>query len=228
MLKKGIRGGRCHAIHQYARANNKYLKHYDKNKEFSYLKYSDINNLYDWEMPPKLPVNGFKWVEDLSEFDEGLIKSYNEKSEKAYFLEVDIQYLENLHNIQNNLSILPDKMNIEKGEKTVANLHNKNEYFIHIRNLKQALNHGLVLKKVHRFIKFNQKTWPRSYIEMNTAKKKQKMIWKRLFTVDELSSFQKNDGNFKKKHTDIKLVTTEKRRTYLVSEPNYYNKNFFT
>ena len=177
----------------------------------------------------KAAVNGLKWVEDFSEFDEGLIKSYNEKSEEAYFLEVDIQYLENLLNIQNDLSILPDKMNIEKGEKTVANLHNKNEYFIHIRNLKQALNHGLVLKKVHRFIKFNQKTWPRSYIEMNTTKKKSKKWFrKRLFTVDEQSSFQKNNGNLKKKHRDIKLATTEKRRTYLVSEPNYHDKNFFT
>ena len=202
MLKKGIRGGRCHAIHQYARANNKYLKHYDKNKEFSYLKYSDINNLYDWEMPQKLPVNGFKWVEDLSEFDEGLIKSYNEKSEETYFLEVDIQYLENLHNIQNNLSILPDKMNIEKGEKTVANLHNKNEYFIHIRNLKQALNHGLVLKKVHRFIKFNQKTWPRSYIEMNTAKKKQKMISKKTFYSWWTIQFSEKRWEFKKKNIE--------------------------
>ena len=86
-------------------------------------------------MPHKLPVNAFKWVKDLSEFDECLIKSYNEKSEEEYILEVDIQYLENLHNIQNDLSFSPEKMNIEKGEKLVANLHNKNEYFIHIRNL---------------------------------------------------------------------------------------------
>ena len=53
---------------------------YDKNKETSYLKYWDLNNLYGWVMSQKLLLNGFKWVEDLSEFDEGFIKSYNEKS----------------------------------------------------------------------------------------------------------------------------------------------------
>ena len=59
-------------------------------------------------------------------------------------------------------------MKIEKVEKLVANLHVKTEYVIHIRNLKQALNHGLVLKKVHRVIKFNQNAWLKPYIDMNT------------------------------------------------------------
>ena len=59
-------------------------------------------------------------------------------------------------------------MKTEKVEKLVTNLHDKTEYVIHIRNLKQALNHGLILKKVHRVIKFNQKGWLRPYIDMNT------------------------------------------------------------
>ena len=78
MVGKVIRGI-CHSINQYAKANNKYMKDYDKNEELSYLKNRDIDNLYDWAMSQKLPVNGFKWVKDLSEFDEGFIKSYNEK-----------------------------------------------------------------------------------------------------------------------------------------------------
>ena len=78
MVGKVIRGI-CHFINQYAKANNKYMKDYDKNEELSYLKNRDIDNLYDWAMSQKLPVNGFKWVKDLSEFDEGFIKSYNEK-----------------------------------------------------------------------------------------------------------------------------------------------------
>ena len=73
-------------------------------------------------------------------------------------------------------------MKIEKVEKLVANLHDKTEYVIHIRNLKQALNHGLVLKKVHRVIKFNQNAWLKPYIDMNTdLKEKQKMILKNTF-----------------------------------------------
>ena len=63
MVEKGIRRGICHAIYRYTKANNKCIKDYDKNKESSYLKYWDINNLYRWAMWQKLAVNGFKWVE---------------------------------------------------------------------------------------------------------------------------------------------------------------------
>ena len=60
MVEKGIRGGICHAIHRYTKANNKYIKNYDKNKDSSYLMYLDANNLYGWAMSQKLPVDGFK------------------------------------------------------------------------------------------------------------------------------------------------------------------------
>ena len=103
-------------------------------------------------MSQKLSVNGFQWVEYLSEFDEGFIKCYNEKSKEGYFLEVDIQCPENLHNVQNDFTFLPERMNNEKVEKPAADWHDKTEYLIHMRNLKQALNHGLVLKKVPRVI----------------------------------------------------------------------------
>ena len=63
IVEKGIRGGICHAIHRYTKANNKYMKDYDKTKDSSYLKSWDVNNLYRWAMPQKLPINGFKWVE---------------------------------------------------------------------------------------------------------------------------------------------------------------------
>ena len=62
MVEKGIRGGLCHAIHRYAKANNKYMKNYDKNKESSYIQYLDANNLYGWAMSQKLSVYGFKWT----------------------------------------------------------------------------------------------------------------------------------------------------------------------
>ena len=108
-------------------------------------------------MSQKLPVINFEWVAGTSQFNEDFIKNYNEESDEGYFLEVDVQYLEKLHELHNDLPFLPERMKIEKVEKLVANLHDKTEYVIHIRNLKQALNHGLVLKKVNRMIKFNQK-----------------------------------------------------------------------
>ena len=60
MVEKGIRGGICYAIHRYAKANNKYLKNYHKNKKSSCFQYLDANNLYGWAMSQKLPVNGFR------------------------------------------------------------------------------------------------------------------------------------------------------------------------
>ena len=72
MVKKG--GGIIRAIHKYAKANNKYMKNYDKNIESSCLKYLDSNNLYGYGMSQKLPVNGFKWIKNLSKFD----KDFNE------------------------------------------------------------------------------------------------------------------------------------------------------
>ena len=92
MIEEGIRGGMCQSTHRYAKANNKYMKNYDKSIESSYLTYLDANNLYEWSMSQKLPVNGFMWYNYLSEFNEDFIKNYNENSDVGYFLEVDVEY----------------------------------------------------------------------------------------------------------------------------------------
>ena len=78
MVEKGIRGGICHAIHRYAKTNNKYIKNYDRNIISSYLLYLDANSLYGWGMSQKLPVNDFKWIKKLSKFNEDFIKNYDE------------------------------------------------------------------------------------------------------------------------------------------------------
>ena len=134
MVEKGIRGGICHAIHKYAKANNKYMKDYDKNKGSSYLKYWDVNNLYGWAMSKKLLVNKFEWIEYTSQFNEDFIKNYNEESDEGYFLEVEVQYPEKLHELHNDLPFLPERMKIEKVEELLTNSHDKTQYVIHIRN----------------------------------------------------------------------------------------------
>ena len=91
MVEEGIRGEICHSIHRYAKANNKYMKNYNKNIESSYIQYLDANNLYGWTMSQKLPKNNFNWVEDTSITNEGFIKNYNENSYKGYILEVDVK-----------------------------------------------------------------------------------------------------------------------------------------
>ena len=91
---------------------------------------------------------------------------------KDIFLQKDVQYIVNLQELHNDLSFLPERTKTEKVEKLAANLDDKTEYIIHIRNLKQALNHRLVLKKVHRVIKFNQNAWLKPYIDKKTGLRK--------------------------------------------------------
>ena len=92
-------------------------------------------------MSQKLATNNFEWIEDTSQFNEDVIKSYNEESDEGYFLAVDIHYLGKLHELHNDLPFLLERMKVEKVEKLVANLNDETEYVIHIRNLKQTLNH---------------------------------------------------------------------------------------
>ena len=117
--------------------------------------YLDSNNLYGWATSQKLPVNGFKWVEESSEFNESFIKGYDENNDKGYFLEVDVEYPKNLSNHHKDLPFLPEIKKIGKCNKLVYTVQDKENYVVHIRALKQALNHGLILKKVHRVIQFN-------------------------------------------------------------------------
>ena len=159
MIEVGIRGGMCQSIHRYAKANNKYTKKYDKSIESSYLMYLDANNLYGWAMSKKLLVNGFKWKNDLSRFNENFIKNDNENSDVGYFLEVHMEYPKQWWSSHKDLPFLPDGRKLEKVKKFVCSIQDKEKYVIHIRALKQALNHGLILKDVHRVIKFNQEAY---------------------------------------------------------------------
>ena len=131
MVEKVIRGGICHAVHQYAKSNNKHMKDYDKNKESPYLKCWDVNNLYGWAMSQKLPLNNFEWIEDtlLKIFNEDFIKNIMKKVMK------DITR----KNERRILPFLTERMKFEKVEKLVTNLHDKTEYVIHIRNLKHLI-----------------------------------------------------------------------------------------
>ena len=160
MAQKGIRGGICHSIQRYAKANNKYMKSYNNNEESSYIQYLDAKNLYGWEMSKKLLVNGFEWLdtsENSNKINEDFIKNYNENNDKGYILEVDVKYPKRLHELHSDIPFLSERMEVNKCKKLVCNLLNKKKYVVNINALKQALNHGLKLKKIHRVITFNQK-----------------------------------------------------------------------
>ena len=142
MVEEGIRGRICHSIQRYAKANNKYMKNYDENEKSSYIQYLDANNLYRWAMSQKLPVNGFKWLEDTSEINEEFIKNYDENNDKGYILEVDVKYLRKLHDIHSDLPFLPKRMKIDKCEKLACNLLNKKK-----------------IRRAYKIIKTSSKSW---------------------------------------------------------------------
>ena len=112
MVEKSIRGGIYHAMHRYAKVNNTYRKNYDKKIESSYFMYLDPNNLYGWAMSQKLPVNSFKWDENIHKFNEDFIKNYDEDSTKGYFLEVD--------DLHSDFQSLPEGKKIKKFNKLVC------------------------------------------------------------------------------------------------------------
>ena len=93
----------------------------------------------------------------LSKFNKDFIRNYVENSNKGYFLEVGIDYLTELFNLHIELPFLLERKKVEKDEKLICSIEKKGKYVIHIRSLKQALNHGLKLKTVHRVIQFKQK-----------------------------------------------------------------------
>ena len=134
MVEKGTRGGICQAIHRYAKANNKYMKNYDKDIISSYLMYLDANNLYGWAVSQKLPLNGFKWVEKsrLSRFNEIFIKNYN--GNKGYFLEVDVDYPKELFNLHKDLPFLSERKKVNKVEKRICNIEDKEKYVMHTKS----------------------------------------------------------------------------------------------
>ena len=151
-----------------------------------------------------------------SKFNEDFINKYDEDSNTGYFLEVDLEYLETFFNSHKDLPLLPERKKVEKDE-------DKEKHVIQIRALKQTLNHGLKLKRSHRAIKFNQKAWLKPYIDMNTKLRTnaKNEFEKNFFKLMNNSVFGKTMENVRN-HRDIKLVTSDKRRKRLVSEPNYH------
>ena len=158
-IEKGLRGGISYIAHRYATANNKYIKNYDPNKQFSYIIYSDANNLYGWAMSQPLPYGNFRWVNADSVIPK--------KKGIGHIYEVDLEYPEELHDLHNDYPCvaekikvsddmlsdygreIKDKFNISSGNvnKLITTLGDKKNYVLHEENLKLYLSLGLKLKK---------------------------------------------------------------------------------
>ena len=145
-------------------------------------------------------------------------------TDTGYLLELDIECPKELHSSHRDLPLLPIKK-----DKLIATLDDKESYVVHIQALKQALSHGLELKKVHRVISFRQEAWLKPYIDKNTELRKnaKNNFEKDFYKLMNNAVFGKTMENVRNRR-DVKLVVTEERRKKLVSEPNYDSRKVFS
>ena len=171
---------------RHAQANSPLVEGYDPEKPSSHILYLDVNNLYGWAMSQYLPTGGFQWVDDCQQLAKTIAEQPADSPE-GYILEVDLEYPEDLHDAHNAYPLAPECMMVQKKwmseyqhnllgvgaaptevEKLVPNLHNKDCYVLHYRNLQLYMSVGMRLTEVHRALWFDQSPWMEPYIRMNT------------------------------------------------------------
>ena len=213
MFEKGIRGGISMISNRHGRANNKFMKEqFDSSRPSKFVTYLDANNLYGWAMMKPLPVGNFHWMtgDELERWREF-----------PCVLEVDLEYPEELHELHNDYPLAPERIKINKVEKLIPTLGDKQKYVLHRENLKLYLSLGLKLKWIHRGIKFREKPWMRSYIELNTdlRTKGKNAFEKDFFKLMNNSVFGKTMENIRNR-VDVSLVGNREKAQKLIAKPN--------
>ena len=226
MVEKGIRGGISIISNRYGKANNKYMKDFNKLELIKFLIYLDANNLYGWAMLQKLPTHNFKWMtnQEIENIFNNQIVQVWEKT--PCILEVDLEYPEELHDRHNDYPLCPERVECDHGvKKLIPNLRDKNNYVIHYKNLMQCLRLGMKLKKIHRGIKFIESDFMSSYIKMNVNLRTQAKnnFEKDFYKLMNNSVFGKTMENIRNR-VNIKLVNTEEQFKKLTAKPNYESR----
>ncbi|KFM71739.1 hypothetical protein X975_17934, partial [Stegodyphus mimosarum] len=224
-IEQGIRGGVSQCSKRYSRANHKYMNEHDDKKESLFLVYLDANNLYGWAMSQKLPLKNYQWCTITD------INSIPNDSSEGYILEVDLDYPEDIHDAHSDLPLAP--VNIvppDSREKRLnLTLEPKIRYVLHFKALKQYIALGMVLKKIHRVLKFEQSEWLKPYINLNTdlRSKARNSFEKDFFKLMNNAIFGKTIENIRKR-VDIKLCSNGKTAEKLVSAPNFKYRTIFS
>ena len=229
MIEKGIRGGISIISNRYGKANNKYMKDFNKKELSKYLMYVDANNLYGAAMSERLPVHSFKWmtnkeIENL--FNNQIVQVWNKN---PCILEVDLIYPEELHDLHNDYPLCPERVECDRGvKKLIPNLRHKNNYVIHYKNLMQCLRLGMKLKKIHRGIKFIETAFLKPYIDKNTNLRAQAKnnFEKDFFKLMNNSVFGKTMENIRNR-VNVKLVDAGEQFKKLAAKPNYNGRKIF-
>ena len=191
-----------------------------------------------------LPYRGFKWIKP----EDFKLENVRNNSKKGQILEVDLEYPKELHDLHNEYPYCPEqvvvkenmlsdycktvgyKQDVKSGKMTklIPTLYNKEKYVIHERNLKQAIDAGLILKKIHRVLEFNQKPWMKEYIDFNTNKRKEakNSFEKDFFKLMNNSVFGKTMENVRKR-MNFKLICDKTKFQKYVSKPTFINGVIF-
>lgn len=209
------------------------MDNYDAQKESSYIMYVDCNNLYGYSMMQHLPISGFQWCEKT--FNTEDILNIPDDADTGYILEVDMEYPESLHDLHNDYPFCPETKQAPNTttsiKKLLLTLEDKKNYVIHYRMLKLALQHGLVLKKVHRVLQFDQSPWLKDYIMLNTEMRAKATndFEKELYKLMNNAIFGKCMENVRSR-VDIRLKTNWDGRggaRELIAKPNFKRNTIF-
>ena len=231
MFEQGMCGGITQSVHRYAAANNPYMEEYDSSKPTNYLQYLDANNLYGWAMSQPLPTGEFRWINCDGPKGPGkahnwdpkrLVEMFSNEKRYGYLLEVDVSYPKELHDLHNDIPLMCAKMKVNGVEKVIPNLYDKRKYIVHIRALKQAIDHGLILEKIHRCIRFRQSPWMKEYIDFNTRLRTaaKNDFEEDFYKLMNNSVFGKTMENIRK-HRNIRLVNNRDEYLKTVMKPNF-------
>lgn len=246
-IEKGLRGGISIITHRHAKANNKYVPDYDSSQPSNHVTYLDANNLFGWEMSQALPVDEFRWLED-QEIESLNINSVSDDREDGFILEVDLDYPPELHDLYNEYPLAPEKMKVTENmlspyakklleelelkgtstEKLIPNLHPKEKYVVHYRNLKLYLSLGMRLTRIHRVMAFKQQPWLKTYIDFNTQKRKMAIneFEKDFFKLMNNAVFAKTMENLRKRLI-VQLVNNQSKVRKLTSKPSFHAFRIF-
>ena len=229
MIEKGIRGGISIISNRYGKANNKYMKDYNKKEASKYLMYVDANNLYGCAMSQKLPVHSFNWLTDREIKNLFKVQVVQFWERTPCILEVDLEYPEELHDLHNDYPLCPERVECDKGvKKLIPNLRHKKNYVVHYKTLMQYLNLGMELKKIHRGIKFIESDFLKPYIDKNTNLRTQAKnnFEKDFFKLMNNSVFGKTMENIRNR-VNVKLVDAGEQFKKLAAKPNYNGRKIF-
>ena len=221
------------------------MNDYNPEEPSTFITYLDKNNLYGWAMSEYPPYDKFEWVKNVDELD---IMSINKKSDVGYFLEVDLEYPNELHELHNDYPLAPKKLAVSNGmlsiyckniadeydikvgnvKKLIPNLGNKTKYVLHYRNLQLYLSLGMKLTKIHRALQFKQSDWVKKYIDFNTNKRKNAAndFEKDFFKLMINLVYGKTIENLRKR-INIRLVNNKKDFLKYTSRPTYVAHKLF-